>query len=86
MDNPNVSVIDWESLDQSVWTTAKSLLLIPPEVIEASMKIPFTKGIPISNNGSIYCGKHCDLKNVIEKDKKATEADIERHTGSANQE
>jgi len=69
-DIPNISIIDWESLDYSVWATCKSLLLLPPEVIEASMKIPFSKEKHVSHTGSIYCGNHCDMKNLTEKDAK----------------
>jgi hypothetical protein len=71
-DVPNISVIDWESLDRSVWMTCKSLLLLPPEVIEASMKIPFSKDKHASHDGSVYCGKHCDIKRPTDKDKKGS--------------
>ena len=71
LDIPNISIIDWESLDHSVWATCRSLLLLPSEVIEASMKIPFSKEKHVSHIGSVFCGNHCDVKSPSDKDKKA---------------
>jgi hypothetical protein len=70
-DIPNISIIDWESLDYSVWATCRSLLLLPPEIIEVSMKIPFSKEKHVSHIGSVFCGNHCDVKSPSDKDKKA---------------
>ncbi len=67
-DAPNISVVDWESLDHSVWATCKALSLLPPEVITASMAIPFVKEQQISESGSIFCGKHCETKSTADTD------------------
>ena len=61
-----------------MWATCKSLLLLPPEVIEASMKIPFSREKHVSRTGSIYCSAHCDTKNPSDKDKRAGDADSDR--------
>ena len=62
LDTPNVSVLDWETLDASVWACCRSLNLLPPEVLDASLAIPFPKDLHIQNPGSIFCGEHCDTK------------------------
>ena len=82
-DVPNVCIIDWESLDCSLWATCKALLLLPTEVIEASMKIPFSREKHVSQ-GSIYCGKHCD-KSLTERDKKNNDAEVETATSFSNE-
>jgi hypothetical protein len=83
-DVPNVCIIDWESLDCSLWATCKALLLLPTEVIEASMKIPFSSEKRVSHQGSIYCGKHCD-KSLTERDKKPNDAEVETTTSFSNE-
>jgi hypothetical protein len=72
---PSVSVVEWESLDQSVWETCKSLMLLPAEVMETSMKIPYCHERSVTSAGSVCCGRYCD--NV--SDIKST---IDRHTES----
>lgn len=85
-DIPNISIIDWESLDYSVWATCRSLLLLPSEVIEASMKIPFSKEKHVSHAGSIYCGKHCDMKSLSEKEsRRPGDAEVDRISSNSNQ-
>jgi hypothetical protein len=84
-DTPSISVIDWPSLDCSVWATCRSLLLLPAEVIEASMKIPFSQEKHVSHHGSIYCGKHCDIKTLADKDKRPNEADVDKIASFSSQ-
>jgi hypothetical protein len=67
---PGVHVVDWESLDKSVWSTCKSLLLLQPEVIEASMSIPFLKDQHAKDAGFSHCSRLCEMKSSSEKDKK----------------
>lgn len=62
-DVPNISVFDRESMDRSVWATCRSLMLLPADVVEASMQIPFCKEEHVSHSGSVYCGEHCDMKS-----------------------
>jgi hypothetical protein len=50
-------------MDRSVWATCQSLMLLPADVVEASMQIPFCKEEHVSQSGSVYCGKHCDMKS-----------------------
>jgi hypothetical protein len=82
-DIPNISVIDWESLDYSVWATCRSLLLLPPDVVDASMKIPFSKEQQVAHSGSIYCGAHCDIKSLSEK--RPGDSDADKTACSSNQ-
>ena len=84
-DIPNISVMDWESLDRSVWATCRSLMLLSAEVVEACMQIPFRKEEHVSNSGSVYCGKHCDIKRSMENDKVSVDAEVEQAAGFSNQ-
>jgi hypothetical protein len=84
-DLPTISVMDWESLDHSVWATCRSLLLLPAEVVEACMQIPFCKEEHVSHSGSVYCGRHCDIKSSIEKDKISVDAEVEQAAGCSNE-
>jgi len=65
LDTPNVSVLDWETLDQSVWACCRSLNLLPPDVLEASLAIPFPKDLHVQSAGSIFCGEQCDTKVCV---------------------
>jgi hypothetical protein len=84
-DIPTVSVMDWESLDHSVWATCRSLLLLPAEVVEACMQIPFCKEEHVSHSGSVYCGKHCDISSSIEQGKASVDAEVEQAAGFSNE-
>ncbi len=55
-------MLNWETLDQSVWSCCKSLNLLPPDVLEASMAIPFPRQLPAQHAGSVFCGEYCDAK------------------------
>jgi hypothetical protein len=67
---PGVSVVDWETLDQSVWSTCKSLLLLQPDVVEGSMGISFCMDQHAKDVGSLQCSRLCEIKSSSEKDKK----------------
>lgn len=60
---PHSAVVDWEQLDNSVWQTCKSLLLLPADVVDASMKIPFDIERHARHPGSILCGQYCNIQN-----------------------
>jgi hypothetical protein len=53
-------VVDWETLDQGVWNVVKALKLLPPEVLEASLAIPFPKELQTQKNDSVVCSQLCD--------------------------
>ncbi len=53
-------VVDWETLDQGVWTVVKALKLLPPEVLEASLAIPFPKELQTQKTDSVVCSQLCD--------------------------
>ena len=79
---PNISVVDWEALDESVWLTSKSLLLLQPDVIEASMSIPFMKDQHVKRGGYLFCGRHCEVKSLSEKERKNAGSDESQKIGS----
>jgi hypothetical protein len=51
---------DWEILDRGVWNVARALKLLPPEVIEASVAIPFSQQRPVQQSHAISCSQLCD--------------------------
>jgi hypothetical protein len=85
---PCVSVVEWESLDQSVWETCKSLMLLPAEVMETSMKIPYSKERRVTRAGSVCCGRYCDnksdTKSTIDQDNERTMNDETRNVSSSS--
>ncbi len=50
-----------------MWLTSKALLLLQPDVIEASMSIQFMKEQHVKHGGNLCCGRHCDFKSISEK-------------------
>ncbi len=53
-------LVDWETLDQGVWNVVRALKLLPPEVLEASLSIPFTQQLPPQTSHGINCTSLCD--------------------------
>lgn len=71
-------MVDWQQLDSAVWATCKSLLLLPADVIESSMKIPFDTDKHSRHPGSVLCGHHCDFQNGrVPSEERAKTTDIE---------
>ncbi len=53
-------VVDWEVLDQGVWNVVKALKLLPPEVLQASIAVPFSKEPHVQKSDSVVCSTLCD--------------------------
>ncbi len=51
---------DWETLDQGVWNVVRALKLLPPEVLEASLSIPFSQQRSLRPTYAITCSQLCD--------------------------
>ncbi len=60
------SLVDWETLDQGVWNVVRSLKLLPPEVLDASLAVPYCHQRPVQRAHSINCSQLCDpLLNIL---------------------
>ena len=51
---------EWETLDQGVWNVVRALKLLPPEVLEASLAIPFSPQRSLQPTYAITCSQLCD--------------------------
>ena len=60
------SLVDWETLDQGVWNVVRSLKLLPPDVLDASLAVPYCHQRPVQRAHSINCSQLCDpLLNIL---------------------
>jgi hypothetical protein len=63
-------VVDWQTLDQSVWNVVKALKLLPPEILSASLAIPYSQQHRAEAAHSIDCSQLCDPHRNIQKPQK----------------
>jgi hypothetical protein len=59
-------LVDWEALDRGVWNVVRSLKLLSPEALDASLATPFHQHRPVQPEHSINCSQLCDpLLNIM---------------------